>query len=59
MHDFKESSSTDKLAVIGTIIDKLLDKLPPDKIMEITTLEIKWDESDNGEVVYPILSMDF
>ena len=59
MSDFVESSSTDKLAVIGTIVDNLLNKIPKEKITEIKKLSISWDESEDGETMLPCLDIKF
>jgi len=42
------SKSTDKLMALSVLIDKTIDKLPPDKVSKIKTLEIKWVDFNEG-----------
>lgn len=56
------SNSTDKLAIVGAIVDKMLDKLPSDKITKIKELNIEWEEFtdyDNDCIYLPNLSIKF
>jgi len=43
------SKSTDKLMALSHLIDKTIDKLPPDKLSKIKTLKVKWVDFDEGD----------
>lgn len=44
-----ESKSTDKLLALNYIVDKALDKLPPEKVSKIKKLEVVWVDFDEKE----------
>jgi len=52
----EESKSTDRLIVITHIIDKLIDKLPDDKVDKIKKMKVVWKTNDeNGyELDHPM-----
>lgn len=54
-----ECKATDKLAVLGTIVDKMLDKIPDDKITQIKSLKIDWDDMEYSDDPLPTLKIEF
>ncbi len=57
-----ESRSTDKLLALSHIMDKLMDKLPPEKVEKIKTLRIEWknlNQSGTADLPLPELVLEF
>lgn len=56
------SISTDKLAILGTIVDRMLNKLPEENVSKIKELDIDWEDyvDSNGDSIYlPTLNIKF